>query len=137
LVSPRRSTVIVPLSSLAATSSVNRSESSPFGPFICTCWPSTAAVTPDGIATGLLPIFDMNSFPDPSEHRAENFAADVLLAGVVVGHNAFRRRQDRDTQAVIDARQVPHRRVDAAARLRHARDLADHRRAVEILELDL
>src|SRR4029077_13313608 len=101
LVSPRRSTVIVPLSSLAATSSVKRNESSPFGPFIFTFWPSTAAVTPDGIATGLLPIFDMNSLLDPSEHRAENFAADVLLACVVVGHDAFRRRQDCNAKTII------------------------------------
>src|ERR1700730_15762851 len=136
LVSPRFSTVMLPLSSLAPTSSVRMSESWPFGPFIFTRWPSTAAVTPEGIATGLLPIFDMNSLPDSSEHRTENFAADVLLARVVVGQHAFRRRQNRDAETVIDARQVSYRHIDAPARLRHARDLADHRRAVEILELD-
>src|SRR5262249_15431095 len=38
---------------------------------------------------------------------------------------------------IVDARQGLHRAVDAAARLRHARNLADHRRAVEILELDV
>src|ERR1700719_1567028 len=79
----------------------------------------------------------MNSLLVPSEYRAENFAADVLLARVVVGQHAFRRRKNRNAQTVIDARQIAYRHIDAPARLRHARDLADHRRAVEIFEFDL
>src|SRR5687768_15167691 len=33
--------------------------SSPLGPFMLTFWPATVAVTPDGIATGLLPMRDI------------------------------------------------------------------------------
>src|SRR4029077_3026951 len=40
-------------------------------------------------------------------------------------------------ETVVDARQCLHRGIDAASRFRHALDLADHRRAVEILQLDL
>src|ERR1700719_3160423 len=72
-----------------------------------------------------------------SEHRAEDFAADIGVAGVVVGHDTLRRRDDGDTEAVVDARQVLHRGVDAAAGLGDALDLADHRLAVEIFQLDV
>src|SRR5262249_7199060 len=44
---------------------------------------------------------------------------------------------DGDAEAVADQAQVLDRRIDAAARLRHALDLMDRRRAFEILELDL
>src|SRR4051812_36743536 len=54
----------------------------------------------------------------------------------MVRHHALRRRQDRDAEPVIDARQRLDRGIDTPARLRHAGDLADHRRAFEIFELD-
>src|SRR5207249_10862921 len=47
------------------------------------------------------------------------------------------RGEDRDAEAVVDAGQVLHRGIDAASRLRHPRNRADHRRAVEIFQLDL
>src|SRR5262249_555259 len=136
LVSLRGSTLIEPLSSLAETSAGSTSSRAPFGPFIFTVWPSTLAVTPDGMATAFLPIRDM-VVPFASEHREQDLAADIAVPPRVIRHHALRRRHDGDAEAVVDARQVARRRVDAPAGLRHAGDLADHRRAVEILELDL
>src|ERR1700731_229385 len=72
-----------------------------------------------------------------SEHAAEDLAADIGGAGLVVRHHAMRRRQDGDAQPVIDARQVGDLGIDASAGLRHAGDLADHRLAVDVFELDL
>src|SRR5690348_3637992 len=133
LVSLRGSTFTAPLSIFTVTSSGSTTCSWPLGPLTLTVCPSTFAVTPDGIGTGFLPIRDM-AFPCSRalEHRAEDFAADILVARIVVRHHAFRRGEDRDAEAVVDARQRLHRRVDATAWLRHAFDLADHRRAVEI-----
>src|SRR5262249_50018192 len=74
---------------------------------------------------------------ETSEHRADDFAADIRVAGVVIGHHALGRRQNGNAKAVIDARQIADRHIDAAAGLGHALDFADHRLAVEILELDL
>src|SRR5262245_1546402 len=78
--------------------------SSPFGPFTVTFWPATVAVTPDGTATGFLPIRDIDPFlvsPRPrSEHAAENLAADVLLACARIRHHALGCRQDGDAQPV-------------------------------------
>src|SRR5689334_15448855 len=136
LVSLRGSTLIEPLSSLAETSAGSTSSRAPFGPFIFTVWPSTLAVTPDGMATAFLPIRDM-VVASVSEHRAQDLAADIGVARGVIRHHALRRGDDRDAEAVVDARQPLSRRIDPPARLRHAGNLADHRRAVEILELDL
>src|ERR1043166_8736702 len=133
--SGRGSILMAPPSSRASTSSCSTSWSAPFGPFTFTVWPSTPAVTPDGTATAFLPMRDI-AF-SRLEHRAQDFAADVGLARVVIGHHALRGRHDGDPEAVVDARQIPDRGVHAAARLRHPRNVADHRRAVEILQLDL
>src|SRR6516225_2860410 len=134
LVSVRGSTLMELLSIFTTTSSGSTNATAPFGPFIFTVWPSTLAVTPDGIGTGFLPIRDIAV---PSEHRTKDFAADIGVAGGMIRHHALGRRHDGDAQAVVDARQVLHRHVDAPARLRHPLDLADHRLAVEIFELDL
>src|SRR5262245_15882482 len=108
----------------------------PFGPFTLMVWPATLAVTPDGIATGLLPMRDIARTP-ALEHRTDDFAADVLVAGIVIGHHALGRGHDRDAETVVDARQRLDRGIDAAPRLRHPGNLANDRRAVEILELDV
>src|SRR5262245_62808033 len=99
-------------------------------------WPATLAVTPVGIATGLLPMRDIARAP-ALEHRADDFAAHVLVACGVIGHHALGRGHDGDAEAVVDARQRPHRGIDASPRLRHPGNLANDRRAVEILELDV
>src|SRR5919202_3599393 len=123
------------------TSSTSVSDSSPFGPFTRTVCPSTVAVTPLGSATGFFPIRDMlptvPSRPPGSEDPAEHLAAHVLLARLGVGHHALGRRDDRHAEAVVDARQVPHRGIDPTARLRDALDLADHGLALVIFKLDV
>src|SRR5262245_1015124 len=139
LVSARGSILTSLPSTLAPTSSCSTSESAPLGPFTLTTWPSTLAVTPEGIATGFFPTRDMavDPLPSGSEHRAEDFSAHVVVAGVVIGHHALGRGQDRNTQSVVYPRQRPHRGVDPPPRLRHPRNLPDDRLAVEIFQLDL
>src|SRR3546814_1062742 len=72
----------------------------------------------------------------PLEYLAEDLAADIGGAGLVVGHHAARGRHDRDAEAVVDLRQILDLLVDPTARLRHAIDLVDDRLAVLILQLD-
>src|SRR5665213_2090846 len=72
-----------------------------------------------------------------SEDAAQDLAADIGGAGLVVRHDAARRRENGDAESVIDARQVGDARVDAPARLRHPGDLLDDRLAIGIFELDL
>src|SRR5215217_258752 len=120
-----------PPSCLISISSAMVQASWPLGPFTVTVWPSMVTVTPEGTATVFFPIRLI------SVHPAKDFAADVGVASSGVRHHATGRRQDRDAQAVLHRLQVLDGRVDAAARLRHATDLDDHRLVVEVLELDL
>src|ERR1700751_2283279 len=103
----------------------------PLGPFTVTFWPSMVTVTPAGTATAFFPIRDI--LVDP----AEDFAAHVRVTRGRVGHDALRRRQDRDPKAVLHGLQILDRRIDAAARLGDPADLDDDRLAVEVLQLDL
>src|SRR5687768_11853927 len=103
----------------------------PLGPFTVTFWPSMVTVTPLGTATAFFPIRDI--LVDPAEH----FAAHVRVTRGRVRHDALRRRQDRDPEAVLHRLQVLDRRIDAAAGLRHAADFHDDRLAIEVLQLDL
>src|SRR3546814_3349067 len=50
--------------------------------------------------------------------------------------NALWRRDDGDAQAIANARKLLRAGIDAATRLRHARDVLDRRLALEILQLD-
>src|SRR5882724_577894 len=142
--SARGSTLTSPFSTLAATSPCSTTESAPFGPFTFTVCPSTTAVTPEGMATGFFPTRDMVLDPGslilgPSalEHGAEDLSAHIVVARVVIGHHALGRGEDRDPQPVVHPRQVPYRRIDPPSRLRHPRNLADDRLAVEVFQLDL
>src|ERR1700681_3812431 len=72
-----------------------------------------------------------------SEHREENFAAHIRVARFVVSHNSLRRRQHRNSETVVHARQVLHRGINASPRLRYPLNLANPRLTVEILQLDL
>src|SRR3546814_5435071 len=63
-------------------------------------------------------------------------AADVLGPRFRVGQNALWRRDDGDAQAIANARKLLRAGIDAATRLRHARDVLDRRLALEILQLD-
>src|SRR5581483_714702 len=92
LLSFRGSTSTAPFSIETAMSSEARKDSSPFGPFMVTVCPLTAAVTPFGTETGFLPMRDMTLLL--LEYGADEFAADVLVARFGVRHDPLRRRQD-------------------------------------------
>src|SRR5215831_8447704 len=137
LVSLRGSILTAPSPMVTLTSSGSASCKVPFGPFTLMFCPLTFAVTPDGIATAFFPMRDIALRTFQLEHRAQDLAADVLVACFVIRHHPLGGRQDRDPEPVVDARQRPHRGIDAPTGLRHPGDLADHRRAVEIFELDI
>src|SRR5215469_12389122 len=118
----------------ASTSLLTTSFSVPSLPLVVTTPPATSTVTPCGMVTGALPMRDMAR---SSEDAAQDLAADIGGTSFVIRHDAARRRQDRDAEPVIDARQIGDARIDAAAGLRDPRDLADHGLAIDIFELDL
>src|SRR5215467_11080805 len=92
----------------------------PFGPLMSTAPARTATFTPCGNLTGRRPTRDMGSPPSClssrsslaspasiesieliatcSPNRAEDLAADVLLARAMVDHHALRRRQHVDAE---------------------------------------
>src|ERR1700756_3394012 len=123
LVSPRGLTQTLLSSSLTSTSPERRRASSPSLPLAFSRPAAIDTVTPLGTATGFLPTRDM--VVRPLEHAAEHFAADIGRARLVVRHDAPRRRQDRDAQPIVDARQLGHLRIDPPARPRDPGDLAD------------
>src|SRR6187200_1729849 len=88
---PRGFTVTPPSSTAIVTSSVTVKARVPFGPLTSIVCPETVAVTPPGSSTGFFPIRDI--LPS-SEHGAEDLAADIGGAGLRVGHDALRRRDD-------------------------------------------
>ena len=45
-------------------------------------------VTPAGITTGILPILDI-SLPPYSPYKGKHFAANILFASLLVGHDAL------------------------------------------------
>src|SRR6478736_8066530 len=92
----------------------------PLGPLTVTSGPSMAMSTPDGTATGSLPIRDMLFFsfsglglPDVGE----DFPTHALLVGLAVGQQALARRDDRDAQAAEHLRETRVLGVDPQARL--------------------
>src|SRR5437762_2791926 len=102
-------TVMLPSAIVAVTSLPTTRDSVPKRPLAVSVWPESSTETPSGIATGFLPIRDIASaseYPRASEYPAQHLAADLGDAGLVVGHDAARRRQDRDAEPVIDPRQV-------------------------------
>src|SRR6185312_4945354 len=134
LVSLRGATVTLPSATVASTSPCTVSDSEPSEPLAVSTWPARSTVTPLGMTTGFLPMRDIGP---SSEYPAQHLAADLGDAGFAVRHDPARGRQDGDAQAVIDPRQVGELGIDAAAGLRHARDLADHRLAIDVFQLDL
>src|SRR6478752_6664058 len=100
----------------------------PLGPLTVTSGPSIAMSTPDGTATGSLPIRDMlvfsfsvSSLPDVGE----DFPTHALLVCLAVGQQALARRDDRDTQAAEHLRETRVLGVDPQARLADAADARD------------
>src|SRR5689334_13339154 len=74
-------------------------DSSPFGPLTFTLVPSTSTVTFLATGMGSLPIRDI-ALP----HVTDDFAANAASPCVLTGHDSLRRRQDRDPEAAVDAR---------------------------------
>src|ERR1043166_2033340 len=90
--------------------------------------------TPLGTEIGCFPILLMTWSP----HVTENFAACAGFCGLPVGHQAVRRRDDRDAEAAEHARQRVALGVHAQARLRDALDAGDRALAVRpVLQRDL
>src|ERR1051325_11485465 len=130
--------VTAPFSTLAATSPLTVVVSAPRRPLTVSVCPESWTSTPCGIATGCLPIRDMiTSNSGASEHSAQHLAADIGGAGFVVGQDTARSGQDRDAEPARDARQVHELRINAAAGLRDARNLANDRLAIDVFQFDL
>src|SRR5262245_36740035 len=116
-----RVTASVPSSSRATRiGSATVCESSPFGPFTVTVWPSIVTSTPDGTVIGSLPMRDiavvlLPRFPSPDE--GEDFPADALVLGLLVGQQPLRGRDDRDPQTAEHLGQAGRLRVYAKAGL--------------------
>src|SRR3546814_7413102 len=117
-----------------AMSSTTGMLSVPLGPFTDSVPSAIEAVTPDGTEIGFFPIRDMGA--GSLEYFCQHLAADVLGPRFRVGQNALWRRDDGDAQAIANARKLLRAGIDAATRLRHARDVLDRRLALEILQLD-
>src|SRR5277367_6009599 len=100
LVSTLGVTVTLPSLTTAVMSWPTTSFKVPSLPLAVTVWPATSMLTPCGMTTGCLPTRDMAV---SSEYAAENLAADIGGAGLVVRHDAARRRQDGDAETVVDA----------------------------------
>src|SRR5262245_26454546 len=95
----------------------------PFGPSARTVPSATWTFTPWGIGTGLLPMRDISS---PLPDVREDFAADLLLAGLAIGHHALGRGDERDAHAGQDRRNLVMGHVDAPARCGHPHQPGDH-----------
>src|SRR5688500_16552193 len=85
--------------------------SSPFGPLTDTLAPLISRETPEGRATGLLPIRDMLG------NYAENFATDVLRAGFFARHKTVAGGEDRYTKSMEDGLEFLRSAVTARSRL--------------------
>src|SRR4051812_37641172 len=102
-----------------------RSSSDPPGPATRTTSGSMVTVTVAGTGMGLRPMRLMRS-PD----LRDDLAADAALPGLMAGHHAARRRDDRRAHAALDLADPVRRRVVALARARHPAQAADRRAAV-------
>src|SRR5688572_9459723 len=125
--------VTLPSSSFTTTSRVSGWVSVPSGPFTITSLGFTVTWTLSGTAMGYLAIRDMAA---PLDDDAEHFAAEAGGTRLAVGHDALRRRHDRDPEPVHHAGDVVAVLVDAQPRARDALDLLDHRLAGVVLEPD-
>src|SRR2546426_7034572 len=106
----------------------------PLGPSARTVPSVTCTFTPCGMGTGFLPMRDMSC---PLPHVGEDFAADLLLAGLAIRHHALRRRHERHAHAGEDRRDPVVGDVDAPARRGHAHEAGDHLLVgAAVLEID-
>src|SRR5216110_2818392 len=106
----------------------------PFGPSARTVPSVTSTFTPCGMGTGFLPMRDIS---DPLPHVGENFAADLLLACLAIGHHALGRRDERAAHAGEDRRDPVVGDVDPPPRRGHPHEPGDHLLVAEaVLEVD-
>src|SRR5215467_2940959 len=115
-------TVITPSACWTSIGADTSRLSSPLGPLTWTSRPLMVTSTPLGMVIGSRPILDMaGSLPDVGE----DFPAYALLLGLLIGHQARRRRDDRDAEAAEHSRQVVLARVHPQTRLRHPLEARD------------
>src|SRR5664279_3784587 len=108
----------------------------PLAPSTTASDPMTVTFTPLGSVTGFFPIRDMGYSLDEGGVAAhfriwlpdvgEDFAADVLLLGVLAREEAPRGGQDGDAEAAVDVRDLLRAGVDAQAGSGHAAEAVDH-----------
>src|SRR5262245_31462524 len=115
-VSSERVTFTVVPSTATAISCGSVRASLPFGPSTRTEPSATCTFTPLCTPMGMRPMRAMSSSP----HRAEQLAADALLARLAVREHALRGRQHVDAEPFADGRDLGRSDVDAEARPRHA-----------------
>src|SRR5262245_55561155 len=113
-----------------------------------TSLPLTATLTLSGTGTGFLPMRDIFHLVQDQEQSsrcwsvgsfngAEQFAADLLGAGLTIREHTLGGADDRDAQAGERARQVGRLLVHAAARLALAGEAVDQLLAARaVLQLD-
>src|SRR5512137_3150700 len=128
-----RVTVNAPLATSTLTTGLKARDILPLGPSNLTVVPVTATLTFSGILTGSLPMRDMSA---PLPNRADQLAADLLLAGLAVDHQSLAGGQDGDAEAVEDARDVVGGHVATQAGLADPLDVADGRLAVRAVLQD-
>src|SRR5687768_2847791 len=132
--SPFRLTTMFPPSTFAVVRRGNSNCSLPFGPSMEIFWPCTLTFTADGIVTGCFPILDISkSSPDVTQQ----FAAEILLAGLNAGHQAFGRGHDRRAQTAAHTRDVVGRYITAQAGPADAAQAFDHAFAAFVLQPQL
>src|SRR3954454_23075179 len=112
----------------------------PLGPLTVTSGPSIATSTPDGTATGSLPIRDMLVYSfsvSSSPDVGEDFPTHALLVGLAVGQQALARGDDRDAQAAEHLRETRVLGVDPETGLADPADARNRALAVAaVLEGD-
>ena len=79
--------------------------------------------TPAGTVMGILPILDIMLPPLPDKRK--DFAADMQLACLLVGHNALGRGNDGNAEATQDLGQLVSAGINAQARLGNAAQAGD------------
>ena len=89
----------------------------PLGPFTVTTFPSPMVTsTPAGTVIGILPIRDISCLP-PLPDKRQDFAADMVLASLLIGHDALGRGNDGDAQATENLGQLVGAGIDTQAGL--------------------
>src|SRR6266850_3786807 len=121
--SPARSMTIVPSATRGVSPVGTGWVSLPLGPSARTVSPSTWIFTPCGIGIGSLPMRDMGgSLP----HVGEDFAADLLLAGLAIGEHAAGGREQRHAHAGQDRRDLVVGHVHPPSRRGDTHQARDH-----------